>query len=95
MIDLALQLPLRVEALGESVKVLDAGGRRAAQVYTCAEPERRLQNKLLSPEEGIVTAKIIARALTIELERRGAGVAGDPADLLLAVDAATERAERA
>jgi hypothetical protein len=90
MSDLGLQLPLCVIALTEAVKVVDAGGRCAAYVYTAAERERRLQTKRLSPEEGIATAKVIARALTVELERRGAGVAGDNADLLQAMDAAGE-----
>jgi hypothetical protein len=78
-----LQLPLRIVALEEAVKVIDADGRCAACVYTAAERERRLQTKRLSPEEGIATAKVIARALTVDLERRCAGVAGEPADLLL------------
>lgn len=77
MSDLGLRLPLRIVTLKESVKVVDAGGRCAAYVYTCAERERRLQTKRLSPEEGVGTAKFIASALTVELERRGAGVAGD------------------
>ncbi|MHB2208254.1 hypothetical protein [Methylobacterium sp. CM6257] len=85
-----MQLPLRIVVMDESVKVVDAGGRVAAYVNTAAERERRLQTKRLSPEEGVATAKVIARALTVELERRGAGVAGDSDNLLLAVDAATE-----
>ncbi|MGH1572064.1 hypothetical protein ACRAWG_16955 [Methylobacterium sp. P31] len=85
-----MQLPLRIFVVEESVKVIDADGRVAAYVYTSDERERRLQTKRLSPEEGIATAKVIARALTVELERRGAGVAGEAADLLLALDAATE-----
>jgi hypothetical protein len=90
MSDLGLQLPLRIVALEESVKVMDADGRCAAYIYTAAERERRLQTKRLSPEEGIEAAKVIARALTVELERRSGGVAGDDADLLEAMDASTE-----
>jgi uncharacterized protein (DUF2384 family) len=90
MSDLGLQLPLRVVALAESVKVMDADGRCAAYVYTAAERERRLQTKRLSPEEGIEAAKVIARALTVELERRNSGLARDSADLLRGVDAVTE-----
>jgi hypothetical protein len=91
MSGLGLQLPLRIVALAESVKVIDADGRCAAYVYTCAERGRRLQTQRLSPEESVATAKVIVRALTVELERRGAGVAGSSADLLHAMDAATER----
>jgi hypothetical protein len=90
MSDLDLQLPLRIFVLEGAVKVIDAGGRVAAHVYTCIDRERRLQTKRLSPEEGVKTARVIARALTVELERRGAGVAGDAADLLDAVDAAND-----
>ncbi|MGH1575570.1 hypothetical protein ACRAWG_39325 (plasmid) [Methylobacterium sp. P31] len=94
MTDLGLQLPLRIFVTEDSVKVIDADGRVAAYVYTAAERERRLQTKRLSPEEGIATAKVIARGLTVELERRGGGVAGDSADLLQAMDALTETAGR-
>jgi hypothetical protein len=90
MADLGLQLPLSIVAQEGPAGVIDAGGRVAAYVYTSDDRERRLQTQRLSPEEGIEAAKIIARALTVELERRGGGVAGDDADLLEAMDAATE-----
>ncbi|MHB2205412.1 hypothetical protein [Methylobacterium sp. CM6257] len=94
MSDLGLQLPLRIFVMEESVKVMDADGRCAAYVYTAAERERRLQTKRLSPEEGIEAAKVIARALTVELERRSSGLARDSADLLRGIDAVTESAEQ-
>ncbi|WP_279596408.1 hypothetical protein [Methylobacterium sp. J-059] len=37
--------------------------------YVCAEPERRMNNKRLSPEEGIAVAQIAARALTDRVGR--------------------------
>lgn len=61
---LGLTLPLRIEALEESVKVIDAHGKVAAYVYIAAERERRLQTNRLSPEEGLAVAKVAARALT-------------------------------
>jgi hypothetical protein len=93
MSDLGLQLPLRIFVTEEGVKVIDTDGRVAAYVYTAAERERRLQTKRLSPEEGIATAKVIARALTVELERRNSGLARDAADLLRGVDAVIGAAE--
>lgn len=61
---LGLTLPLRIERLEESVKVIDAHGKTALYVYIAAERERRLQTNRLSPEEGVEVAKICARALT-------------------------------
>lgn len=65
-----LTLPLRIVQLEESVKVMDAGERVAVYIYTCAERERRLQTKRLSPAEGLAAAKVIARALTDAIASR-------------------------
>ena len=61
---LGLTLPIRIERLEESVKVIDAHGKVAAYVYISAERERRLQTNRLSPTEGVEVARICARALT-------------------------------
>lgn len=89
---LGLTLPLRIVAPEEAVKVMDADGQCAAyaHMHTCTERDRRLQTKRLSPHEGVEAAKVIARALTVELERRNSGLARAAADLLRGVDAATE-----
>jgi hypothetical protein len=92
MSDLGLQLPLRIVAQDESVKVIDAGGRVAAYVYTSADHEQRLQTKRLSPEEGIATAKVIARALTVELEWRSVRATGDSPEAAKGKPAAAGRA---
>ncbi len=59
-----LSLPLRIVQLEEAVKVVDAGEQVAAYIYVAAGQERRIQTKRLSPDEGLATAKVIARALT-------------------------------
>ncbi|MGE8128916.1 hypothetical protein ACQKQD_18245 [Methylobacterium sp. NPDC080182] len=64
MTDLGLVLPLQIERLEEAIKVVDANGKAAAYCYVSDNPERRLQTGRLSPEEGVETAKVIARALT-------------------------------
>ncbi|SDA12798.1 hypothetical protein SAMN02799622_00813 [Methylobacterium sp. UNC378MF] len=66
-----LSLPLRIERLEEAIKVVDANGKACAYFYICAERERRLQTRRLSPEEGVEAARICARALTDALEGRG------------------------
>ncbi|MFK5596508.1 hypothetical protein ACFZ8E_05820 [Methylobacterium sp. HMF5984] len=66
---LRFALPLRIMATAESVQVVDRAGRVIFYVYVCAEPERRMNTKRLSPEEGIAVAQIAARALTDRVER--------------------------
>ncbi|MGH1592342.1 hypothetical protein ACRBEV_33000 (plasmid) [Methylobacterium phyllosphaerae] len=96
MADLSLQIPLRVRHLNEEcVVVEDATGTRAHYVYIDTDDTRRRSRSSVRPEQGLRIAQAAACALTFELERRGAAVTGDPANLLLAVDAATEGAGRA
>ncbi|MGH1587708.1 hypothetical protein ACRBEV_04310 [Methylobacterium phyllosphaerae] len=91
MSKLGLQLPSRVRHLNhECIMVEDATGTRAHYVYVDIDDTRRRSRNSVRPEQGLEIARLVARALTIEMERRGAGVARDPADLLHAVDAATE-----
>ncbi|MCJ2097684.1 hypothetical protein [Methylobacterium sp. E-046] len=59
-----LNLPLRIERLEESVKVMDPSDRVAAYIYVAGEREQRVQTNRLSPAEGVEVAKVIARALT-------------------------------
>lgn len=59
-----LAFPLTIEALEESVKVLDRTGVTAAYVYVSDDPERRQQTRRVSREQGIEIGKVIARALT-------------------------------
>ena len=68
MSSFGLVLPLRIEVAEESVSVVDAAGVKAFYVYVCAEPERRMNTKRLSPEEGVAVAQIAARAMTDRVE---------------------------
>ena len=68
MTSLGLRLPLAIEALEESVKVVDRGGIVAAYVYVSDDAERRQQTKRLTREQGIEVARVIARALTDNLD---------------------------
>jgi hypothetical protein len=96
MSDLGLQLPLRLRHLNrECIVVEDAIGTRCHYVYLDTDDSRRRSRNSVRPEQGLRIAQVVARALTVELERRGAGVAGDSDDLLLAVDAVTGTAEQA
>ena len=96
MSDLGLQLPLRIRHLNhECIVVEDAIGTRCHYVYLDTDDTRRRSRNSVRPEQGMGIAQVVARALTVELERRAAGVAGESADLLRAVDAATETGERA
>jgi hypothetical protein len=75
--------------------VEDAIGTRAHYVYLDTDDTRRRSRNSVRPEQGLRIAQVVARALTVELERRGAGVDSDSADLLRAVDEASDAAERA
>jgi hypothetical protein len=91
MTDLGLHLPLRVRQLNhECIVVEDATGARCHYVYVDTDDTRRRSRNSVRPEQGAEIARSVARALTVELERRNAGVAGESADLLRAVDAVTE-----
>ena len=63
-----LTLPLKIQRLEESVKVVDATGKVAFYVHFGPERERRLQMNRLSPEQGLAAAKVCARALTTAIE---------------------------
>ena len=67
MTSLGLRLPLTIEALEESVKVVDRGGVVAAYVYVSDDSERRQQTRRLTRAQGIEVARVIARALTDSL----------------------------
>jgi hypothetical protein len=93
MTDLGLQLPLRVRHLNhECIVVEDAIGTRCHYVYLDTDDTRRRSRNSVQPEEGLRIAQVVARALTVELERRNSGLARDSADLLQAMDAAAGRA---
>jgi hypothetical protein len=47
---------------------------------------RRRSRSSVRPEQGLEIARLVARALTVEIERRGAGVTCDPDDLMRAVE---------
>jgi hypothetical protein len=91
MTDLGLQLPLRVRHLNhECIVVEDAIGTRCHYVYLDIDDTRRRSRNSVRPEQGLRIAQVVARALTVELERRNSGLARDSADLLRGVDAVTE-----
>jgi hypothetical protein len=91
MTDLGLQLPLRVRHLNhECIVVEDAIGTRTHYVYLDTDDTRRRSRNSVRPEQGLRIAQVVARALTVELERRNSGLARDSADLLRGVDAVTE-----
>jgi hypothetical protein len=96
MSDLGLQLPLRVRHLnGECIVVEDAIGTRCHYVYLDTDDTRRRSRNSVRPEQGLRIAQVVARALTVELERCNSGLARDSADLLRGVDALTETTEQA
>ena len=87
MPDLDLRLPLRVRRLNdECIVVEDAIGTRYHYVYLDTDDTRRRSRGSVRPEQGLEIARLVARALTVEMERRGAGMAGDSADFLRAIE---------
>lgn len=84
---LSARLPLRVRRLNdECVVVEDATGMRLSHIYVDADNTRRQTRRSVTPEEGAEIAKAIARALTVEIERQGGGIARDGAEFLRAID---------
>lgn len=96
MPDLGLQLSLRVRHLNdECIVVEDAVGTRAHYAYLDTDDTRRRSRSSVLPEEGLRIAQVVARALTVELERRNSGLARDSADLQRAVDAVSVQRDEA
>ena len=82
MSDLGLQLPLRIRHLNhECIVVEDAIGARCHYVYLDTDDTRRRSRNSVRPEQGMGIAQVVARALTVELERRrgSRGVRRSPA----------------
>jgi hypothetical protein len=78
MTDLGLQLPLRVCHLNHGcIVVEDAIGTRCHYVYLDTDDTRRRSRNSVRPEQGLRIAQVVARALTVELERRNSGLARD------------------
>jgi hypothetical protein len=66
-------LPLKIKRHANSLAIVDAAERAVAHVYFEQETTRRGIAKLLSPDEAEEVAKLIARTVTLAIEREGEG----------------------